>query len=200
MKMLRQLQAIGPPGQFQVFLLFLCCFSAISMIKAQVQKGQIYLGGSLFYENNGANGQKTNSLSLSPELGWMATTKWSFGLGAPFRLVFSKTKRPNTELAFVPFARYYADLKSGFYAVFQLQGQRFSLTETNLTGGRFELNFSPRMVYFISPKFGLEAGLGSIRYELIRHQRAESRQRGLYGSFDLFSSFSLRYYFPKDGE
>jgi hypothetical protein len=175
--------------------------------------------------NGGSNLSKNNSLSISPGVGFFLNPKIAIGGGINYNYSFQQydylyldyntgtyindySKYSTNGIGISAFTRYYMPLSNSIY--FALQGQinftRANRTNVNKTGTQettqeipsysLGLTIKPVFIFFPSPKWGIEASVGSLGY---------TYQRGLpdVSSSDTFivsaGSFSLglAYYFAK---
>lgn len=188
----------APPWRF-VPLLFICFCLSIQLV-AQIQAGQFHLGGQFSFDNYHSSGQNSFSATLQPELGVMLSPKWSTGLGLPIQFKASSVFQNHYRLGISPFLRRYFDLKQGFYAIVHLQaGIQFDLAGVYTKETVWNVQITPEISYFFSPRFAFEAGFGGFTYT--RNQSRPDGQESSFFSNSKFSFqtnpiFSLRYYFP----
>jgi hypothetical protein len=187
---------------------------------AQFASGQLFLGGSLSAStatttNNSPASYKqvTNQFSVTPSIGFFLNPKISIGSGIGYSASYQKDiyssssqKNNNHYYYLSPFARYYFTVTGSFFIV--LQGQinlsrgtttAFSplLGEVTTTPSyNLGATISPIFIFFPSPKWGIEAGIGSIGYNYTRNLPDVSST----GTFSLNSgtfSLGLAYYFKR---
>lgn len=187
----------APPWCRLTIFILLLYFS--NFLNAQVHQGQFHLGGQFSIYNFHYTNHDNLSVTIQPELGVMLSSQWSLGLGIPFALR-SGTSLPNEyRLGISPFLRKYFDLKSGFYAIAQLQaGVQFDLSDVAYPETIWDVQITPSISYFFSPRFAFEAGFGSFTYtnsQMINNgYEVSSNSRKLF--FNSVPIFVLRYYFP----
>jgi hypothetical protein len=139
--------------------LLMACF-AYAPLQAQIQKGQVFLGGSFSAENQ-LYGPKTFSVSVKPEIGLMLSSKWGVGIGIPLRYdkyISQRQFDPNVSLL----VRRYFDLKSGFYVFLQLQAQSGFPSKDKITKTNLSVELLPALSYFVNRHFALEAGFAEL--------------------------------------
>jgi hypothetical protein len=187
----------APP--WRVVSLLLVCYCLSTQLIAQVQHGQFHLGGQFSFENNTYQGGQSFSSTIQPEIGLMLSPKWSVGLSTPFNIQASTQNRPYYRLGVGPFVRRYFDLKSGFYAILHLQAEtQFNLGRPIVRSTQWEIQATPFISYFFSPRFALEAGFGGFTYTSSRTRSSVQDSKTSFDQFRIQSTpvVSLRYYFP----
>lgn len=182
----------APPWiSFTVCLLFVFLSN---FLNAQVQKGQLHLGGQFSFNNYHSPNHNNFSATLQSQLGVMLSTKWSVGLGVPLTYSASNSNSSQSSVGLAPFVRRYFDLKAGFYAIAHAQvGAQFDLSSKRTI---WTAQVTPVISYFLTPRFALEAGFGGLTYT--RNQEQESFYSTRVLEFRTTPIFSLRYYFPTD--
>lgn len=187
----------APP--LRIVPLIFICFCLSTQLVAQVQGGQFHLGGQFTFENNIYQGGQSFSSTIQPEIGLMLSPKWSIGLSAPFIIQASSQNRPYYRLGVGSFVRRYFDLKSGFYAILHLQAEtQFNLGRPTVRSTQWEVQATPLISYFFSPRFALEAGFGGFTYTSSRTRSSVQDSKTSFDQFRIQSTpvVSLRYYFP----
>ena len=187
----------APPWRIVPLLLIWFCLS--TKLLAQVQSGQFHLGGQFSFENNSYQGGQSFSSTIQPEIGLMLSPKWSVGLSTPFNIQASTQNRPYHRLGVGSFIRRYFDLKSGFYAILHLQAEtQFSLGRQTVRSTQWEIQATPFVSYFFSPRFALEAGFGGFTYQSNRFRSSVQDSKTSFDQFRIQSTpvVGLRYYFP----
>jgi len=172
-----------------------------------------------------SNLSKDNSLSISPTIGFFLSPRIALGGSVTYSssyqeydglsfnqstgtLINAFQKNKTNSIGINSFTRYYIPISNSFY--FSLQGQ------INFTRGNSEskygtdtqetiqetpyyslgLNFKRVFIFFPSPKWGIEASVGSLGYSYTRYLPDVSSTNSFSlnaGSF----SFGLAYYFAK---
>ncbi|WP_373549864.1 hypothetical protein [Haliscomenobacter sp.] len=191
----------APPWRIGSLLLIYFCLS--TQLVAQVQRGQFHLGGQFSFENNFYEGGKSFSSTIQPEIGLMLSKKWSIGVSAPFNIQASTQNRPYYRLGVGPFVRRYFDLKSGFYAILHLQAEtQFNLGRQTVRSTQWEVQATPSIGYFFSPRFALEAGFGGFTYVSNRSRSSVQDSKTSFNQFRIQSTpvVGLRYYFPHSSQ
>lgn len=187
----------APPWRIVPLLLIWFCLS--TRLVAQVQSGQFHLGGQFSFENNFYQGGQNFSSTIQPEIGLMLSPKWSIGVSTPFNIQTSTQNRPYHRLGVGPFVRRYFDLKSGFFAVLHLQAEtQFNLGPRTVRYTQWEIQATPFISYFLSPRFALEAGFGGFTYASSRTRSSVQDSKTSFDQFRIQSTpvVGLRYYFP----
>jgi outer membrane protein len=176
---------------------------------AQPAAGKIFIGGNLSfnaYTNKDKNGgttdvnTKTVNYGVRPFAGYFLNDKIAIGLGLEMEGYVQKypgditSKSSQFGFEFNPFARYYlfgenmgifieADLTAGFGTNKTTVGDVSSSRNFN----SFGTTVKPGFYYYVSPKFALEASIGSIGYS---HSSSETGS----DSKDITSGFNLSLY------
>jgi hypothetical protein len=168
-------------------LLALLCLE----VNAQLQKGNIMIGGSLSFSNNssdqdfinGFSSSEATSFRLSPKAGYLLSDRAVIGLG--LSLITSVTEYTsnssaqetrNKGLDISPFYRQYFSLgdKVAFFA-HGMATLGFSKSksksqngtdseETEGNGRSYTIGIVPGVNYFLNEKWALEASLGTLSY------------------------------------
>lgn len=185
----------APPWRIVPFLFIWFCLS--TKLLAQVQSGQLHLGGQFSFETQQQKSQSYFSTTLQPEIGIMLSPRWSMGLSLPFQYRRFPIKYNFYQLGIGPFIRHYIDLKSGFYGIVHAQVTgRFNFAENIETNPSIQVQLSPAISYFFSRRFAFEAGLGEFSYSSTRfnfgNQDFTTRSKKL--ELRAIPIFSLRYY------
>ncbi len=199
---------------------FLIVFPCLAW--AQFERGQAFLGGSISVSaattnSNQYNYKETNSqLSIAPSFGYFLNSKIAVGGGIGYSTSVQKSgnlgipnqKYSSHNFSISPFVRYFFPVSNSFYIA--LQGQlNFSRgTATNFvqpngtltTSPLYNLGatISPIFIFFPSPKWGIEASIGSLGYTYTRYLPNVSST----GTFSLSSgtfAFGVAYYFKRKG-
>ena len=188
------------------------------LASAQFEKGQLYLGGTLSasaattaYNNPAGNNQINNQYSATPSIGFFLNPKVSIGTGIGYSVAYQEygnTKYHGHYFFFNPFARYYIPVTGSFFIALQgqINASRGSTIEfiqqSGIIGSVPSYNvgatISPIFIFFPSPKWGIEAAIGSIGYNYTRMLPDVSST----GTFSLNSgtfSLGVAYYFKRKG-
>jgi hypothetical protein len=171
------------------------------------------------------NLSKNNSLSISPTIGFFLNPKISLGGSIGYSsalqqfdystydpnvgaVVRASRKYKTSGFAISGFARHFIPISNSFYFALQEQisftrsnaetTQVTGTTETSNQSPNYSIGFAirPILIFFPSPKWGIEAGVGTLGYSYTRYLAdvASSNTFSLNaGSF----SFGLAYYFAK---
>ena len=186
---------------------------------AQFTTGQLFLGGSLSASaatttnNSYAYKETTNQFSAAPSIGYFLNPKISIGTGIGYSASYQKdvsgssSQKNNDHYYYLsPFARYYLSITGSFFIA--LQGQvnlsRGTTTQFSPLSGAVNTTpsynlgatISPIFIFFPSPKWGIEAGVGSLGYNYTRNLPDVSST----GTFSLNSgtfTLGLAYYFKR---
>jgi len=161
----------------------LCLLTAIIGVglsaSAQIQKGNVMVGGNLAGLDLGLSGSKVFSVDLTPKAAWFIEDNIALGGYANLGLKTAKNQATTTNYGFGALGRYYTGkdteiLKHGRIfgeATLGLGGTNTSKGGGNTNGLAF--SFGPGFAYFITPNIGLEtllkyngiAGFGNTGYQ-----------------------------------
>lgn len=138
-------------------------FSVMSSVRAQIQKGNVMVGGNLTNLSLGLNSTKQFSFNLTPKAAWFVKDNLALGAYVNFNLYTAKDYG-GSDIGYGVGAlgRYYVNDES----VNLLKHSRF-FVEANVgiegnnpaSGGSTNglgLGFGPGLAYFITPNIGLE--------------------------------------------
>jgi hypothetical protein len=212
--------------KLQLLLLFIFTFSFIRSASAQTQKGNFYIGGSLYYNYDGGPGTTTvynyptgttnytvNNLTtfqFNPEFGYFLSKNWSIGIQPNYSRssgtetsVFTSytdpasnfTSSDNYHIDVVGLTinvRYYCMVtdRIGIFPQFGISSQN---DLKNFSNGEITVLGSPNIVFFVTPKLGLNMGFGNIKYATDYHFNNSYVNIG----FNNAISFGLNYYWDK---
>ncbi|MDB5137218.1 MAG: hypothetical protein JWP37_3821 [Mucilaginibacter sp.] len=209
-----------------LLILFIFILGVIGSASAQVNKGNYYIGGSLYFNYDGGSGTTTNytyangvtqynvskltTFQFSPEFGYFLSKKWAIGIqpnysrssgtetnaftsftDATHNYISSDTYHTDIVGLTVNF-RYYCMLteKIGVFPQFGIS------TENDIKdfkNGEITLGGSPNIVFFATPKLGINLGFGNIKYATDYHFKSNLINAG----FNNAISFGLNYYWGK---
>ncbi|MET4137796.1 hypothetical protein [Pedobacter sp. UYP1] len=161
----------------------LCLLTAILGVglsaNAQIQKGNVMVGGNLANLGLDLNGSKNFSLDITPKAAWFIQDNVALGGYVNLGLKTVKDGPTTTNYGFGGLGRYYAGsdtevLKHGRFfgeATVGFGGTNTSKGGANTNGLAF--SFGPGFAYFITPNIGLEtllkynatAGFGNTGYQ-----------------------------------
>ncbi len=145
---------------------------------AQIQKGNLMVGGNIANVNLGLNDPKIFSVDLTPKVAWFIQDNIALGGYAQFGLEAAKHSSTSTSYGIGALARYYAGpegelIKHGrFFAEATAGFGGVNVSGADNTNG-INLSAGPGFAYFITPNIGLEVlakynglvGLGSTPYQ-----------------------------------
>jgi hypothetical protein len=181
---------------FTLLFFFAITFSA----QSQINKGTWLLGGDLSLGSSSstnslvnAPSNQSNYFNMTPRIGWFISNNLVIGLSPRYSSSFHKTTSNNagnttsTGYSIAPFVRYYKPLneKWAIFAEFDGIGLNFSsskyegdndpnVIENSSQGYSLGIFVKPGVTYFISPKVGIEASLGSLGYGFF-HTKVKSK-------------------------
>ncbi|WP_353483368.1 hypothetical protein [Haliscomenobacter sp.] len=175
---------------------FLLLFGFCTKLSGQIQKGQVYVGGSFEFTKSGSS----PTIKVNPELGIMLSSRWSVGCGLPFAYNLGYENGLNN-VFFAPFIRHYSTIGSKFHLITQFEAEmRLSGYGTKEMSDKYLLlRATPLLNYMIGSRFALEADFGSLTYARSKNYdfKGSFYAHSYRAEFRLFPSFTLRYYFPK---
>jgi hypothetical protein len=144
---------------------FACCIvSGAITANAQLQKGDVLVGGDISDFNLTLNSSKAFSATIDPKAAWFIKDNLALGGYVDFQLATAKGEGTTTNYGVGALARYYVSKKD----VDVLKSTRLFVEAnvgfqgTNAAGGAASTNglglgIGPGLAYFISPSVGLEA-------------------------------------------
>jgi len=146
---------------------------------AQIQKGNVLIGGNLSNINLGLDKPSVFSFDLTPKAAWFVQDNIAIGAYANFGLQTAKNASTVINYGVGPMARYYSGsdveiLNHGRIfgeATVGIGGRNVSKGGGNTNG--LDFSFGPGFAYFITPNIGIEtllkyngiAGFGSEAYQ-----------------------------------
>jgi hypothetical protein len=156
----------------------------IITVKAQTNKGTIYLGGSVSYVNtetkSGTVGYTLyRQLTLMPTVGIFLNSKWAIGITPTYQYLrdtsyqsgpgYTQTSIEKTKLLGGGVnVRYYVKLGSQFAFFPQLAGTYLTAIDVKATGYNervYQAALSPNFAFFPTPKIAINMAYGGIRYQ-----------------------------------
>lgn len=145
---------------------------------AQIQRGNMLIGGNLANINLGLNGSKVVSVDITPKIAWFIKDNVALGGYVNLGIQTAKHSSTTTNYGVGALGRYYAGDEGAL-----INHGRFFAEATagiggvNVSGGDntngFDFSVGPGFAYFITPNIGLEtllkynglAGFGSEPYQ-----------------------------------
>jgi hypothetical protein len=212
--------------KLHLLILSVFIFTIIGSASAQVDKGNYYVGGSLYYNYDGGPGtttvytfstgttnytvNKLTTFQFNPEFGYFLSKKWALGIQPNYSRssgtetnAFNSFTDPSTNFTKVDSyhidvigltvsLRYYCMLtdKIGIFPQFGISSQN---DLKNFSNGEITLLASPNIVFFATPKLGINMGFGNIKYATDYHFNNSYVNVG----FNNAISFGLNYYWGK---
>jgi len=164
--------------------------------QAQIQKGNVFVGGNFANLNLGLDNPKVFSVDLSPKAAWFIEDNIALGGYVNFGLETTKNAPTTTSYGVGGLGRYYAGsdvevLKHGRFFAEATAG--FGGVNVSDGGGKtngLNLSVGPGFAYFITPNIGLETLL---KYNgLVGFGNATSQN-------NIGLSFGLQIYLPGRG-
>ena len=177
-------------------------FAALAVVamsfnaNAQIQKGNVFVGGNFANLNLGLDNPKVFSLDLTPKAAWFVEDNIALGGYANFGLETTKHAPTTTSYGIGALGRYYTGkdvevLKHG--RIFAEATAGFGGVNVSEGGGKtngLNLSVGPGFAYFITPNIGLETLL---KYNgLVGFGNATSQN-------NIGLSFGLQIYLPGQG-
>ena len=181
-------------------LLLLCVvlFSGV-VAQAQIQKGDVQLGGSITYNSNESGGQDNSNFTFSPQAGLFVSETTSIGVLLGFNsTTFNAFNQNNGNLveltnslfSFGAYARFHKSVADNFYLFLQPAvalgtGKVEQINANDVDTNTFLVGVSPGMTYFLSPKFALELRLGGVNYSRFKTDNNGTENTSTAFSFDM---------------
>nr|WP_198999462.1 hypothetical protein [Flavobacterium sp. ASV13] len=151
--------------------------SALSS-NAQIQKGNILIGGNLANLNLGLNGPKIFSAEITPKVAWFIKDNLALGGYVDLGLETAKHSATTTNYGIGALGRYYVGKEkeiikhSRFFGEATVGIGGVNVSDADNTNG-LNISAGPGFAYFVTPNIGLEfllkynslVGLGSTPYQ-----------------------------------
>jgi outer membrane protein len=204
--------------------LFTLCFATCLIcltVSAQNGKGKWLVGGNLesitrtSTLSNPASDYKSSHLIFGPKAGYFLSDRWAIGLAPSFsstnnRGTSDKTKAKAYSIA--PFVRYYQPVGEKLAIFGELSGISYQSGWNKKTAqdGNLIQNYDyrtynagvfirPGIVWFVTPKIGLETSIGSLGYGYYNgkntvempEETRKSTEEGFSGGLSLSYNFNL---------
>lgn len=160
-------------------LILLCTALFVgSMCFAQIEKGNIQLGGNVEFTSNDNGGNDYSLITVAPRAGLFLSNTTSLGLQLGYSSISrdllitgsgTTTESTTSQFLFGTYARFHKSLADNFYLYLQ-PSLGFGTGKTEVDGTKvadvssFNIGIAPGLTYFLSPRFALEATWGAINY------------------------------------
>ncbi|KVV14806.1 hypothetical protein ACRASX_12630 [Flavobacterium sp. TMP13] len=145
---------------------------------AQIEKGNVLIGGNLANISLGLNDPNVISIDISPKVAWFIKDNIALGGYLNFGIETAKHSNTTTNYGIGALGRYYAGAEgelvkhSRFFAEATVGLGGVNVSDADNTNG-LNLSVGPGFSYFITPNIGLEAllkynglvGFGSTPYQ-----------------------------------
>ncbi|MGO4770453.1 hypothetical protein ACEN2I_02235 [Flavobacterium sp. W22_SRS_FK3] len=145
---------------------------------AQIQKGNILIGGNLANVNLGLNGSKIISAEITPKIAWFIQDNVALGGYVDLGIQTAKNSGTTTNYGVGALGRYYAGKEievikhSRFFGEATVGLGGVNVSDADNTNG-INISAGPGFAYFITPNIGFEVllkynalvGLGSAPYQ-----------------------------------
>jgi hypothetical protein len=156
--------------------------------QAQIQKGNVLMGGNIADLKLGLDKPSVFSFNISPKAAWFVQDNIAIGAYADFGLQTAKNTSTIIDYSVGPMARYYSGsdveiLNHGRIfgeATVGIGGRNVSKGGGNTNG--LDFSFGPGFAYFITPNIGIESLL---KYNGVAGFGSETYQNNLNLSFGL---------------
>ncbi len=140
---------------------------------AQIQKGQVQLGGVFNYSTQDFdNGVDRSTFIFSPQAGYFFSDNTSAGISLMIRNISFDDNGASQDFnlfEFGVFARFHKSVADNFYVFLQPSLGFGSGTNENPAGdtdiNTTRIQVSPGAIYFLHPKIALEMRIGGLFYE-----------------------------------
>lgn len=149
-----------------------------ALAQAQIQKGDIQLGGTVSFNSNELGDLDNESFSILPQAGLFVSDLTSIGViigyNSNSNTVFDQGTGnledvKNNLFVFGAYARFHKSVVDNLYLFLQ-PALRFGTGENEFAApavgdiNSFNIGLSPGITYFLSPKFAIEMNLGGVSY------------------------------------
>lgn len=173
--------------KFFLTALAIVTFAGLSA-QAQIQRGNVLIGGNLANINVGLDAPSVFSFDVTPKVAWFVQDNIAIGAYTNFGLQTAKNSNTIINYGIGPMARYYSGsdveiLNHGRIfgeATVGIGGRNVSNGGGNTNG--LDFSFGPGFAYFITPNIGIETLL---KYNGIAGFGSETYQNNLNLSFGL---------------
>ncbi|WP_291143456.1 hypothetical protein [Flavobacterium sp. UBA7680] len=159
-------------------LLAVAALAAGLNASAQIQEGNILIGGNLANVNLGLNGSKILSAEITPKIAWFIKDNIALGGYIDLGIQTAKNSGTTTSYGIGALGRYYTGKDkeiikhSRFFAEATVGLGGVNVSDADNTNG-INIGAGPGFAYFITPNIGLEVllkynnliGLGSTPYQ-----------------------------------
>lgn len=167
--------------------------------QAQIQKGDVQLGGSISYNSNESGGLDNSNFSFSPQAGLFVSETTSvgviLGLNSGTFNAFNQVNGNMEELTsnlftFGAYARFHKPVVENLYLFLQPavalgSGKIEQINANDAETDTFGISVSPGITYFLSPKFALEMRLGGVNYSRVKTENNGAENTATAFSFDM---------------
>lgn len=177
-----------------------------TVANAQIQKGNIQLGGTLGFNTTEVDGSNRNIFNFAPRAGWFVSDNTAIGLISTITSVNNDVFDPNSasivkqksnSFQIGAYARFHKNVVENLYLYLQ-PSLSFGSAKSELNGVEtgdssiMSLQLAPGMTYFLSDRFALEMNLGNLGYQRNKTDIGNTEQ--VANTFNLnlnLSSFGL---------
>lgn len=190
--------------------LFVLSFLSFTTM-AQFSKGDKFISGNFGFnsQSGNANGFLTkNTVSVGPSLGYFLNEKYAVILGMSYAssyYEFINSKNFSTSFAVTPSIRRYYLLSDKFYLALSAYFSFYrgntkqidSFNNQTIQSPYYSLGvgLGPSFIFFPSPNWGLQAGLGSLNYGHYQNLSDASSNNSYGLNWSSTLNFGLSYYF-----
>lgn len=130
---------------------------------AQIQKGNVMVGGNISNLKHGLNDGGAFEMTLNPKAAWFVQNNLALGAYVDFSLMAAKHTKPSTSYGVGALGRYYINdpainvlRKTRFFAEATVGIEGYNPAGGDNTNG-LGMSVGPGISYFITPNIGLEA-------------------------------------------
>jgi len=176
-----------------ILLLLLASATQITTVNAQIQQGNVMVGGNLSNISLGLDNSKVFSLSLTPKAAWFVKDNVAMGGYVNLGIQTAKASATTVTYGIGGLGRYYtgADMEVVKHGRFFGEGT-VGLGGINVSDGGghtngLDFSFGPGFAYFITPNIGLET--------MVKYQGVGGFGNAGYQS-SLGLSFGFQVYLP----
>lgn len=151
------------------FSLLIVCTIGFGTLQAQIQKGNVMVGGNISNMTLGLDDGGAFSMTLSPKAGWFIKNNLALGAYVDFGLMAAKHVKPSVNYGVGALGRYYLNdpninnvlRKTRFFGEATVGIEGYNPSGGDNTNG-LGISAGPGIAYFITPNIGLE---GLVKYK-----------------------------------
>lgn len=151
----------------KILSLLIVCSIALTSTNAQIQQGNVMVGGNISNMSLSLDDGGAFNVTLSPKAAWFIRNNLALGAYVDFSLMAAKGINPSTSYGIGALGRYYVNdpninvlRKTRFFAEATVGIEGYNPSTGDNTNG-LGMSAGPGIAYFITPNIGLE---GLVKY------------------------------------